>query len=181
MRRILSMFAIGVICTIAPALPAQAALDLSAGYGRGVGGPATSDRNMLNTSSTLAMPLRPGPRGTVIVAIAASLDLGMGNTACLQGAGSSCAQFPSMFSAAALIGWAQHANFARGGRIMAGPALVLNSDTERSGAGLMARADWATPLASRLSVVLGTQGVLAPKWQNSSIGVTSVNVGLRLH
>lgn len=181
MRRTLILFAIGVSCAIAPTLSAQVALDLGAGYGRGMGGPATHDRNMLNMSSTLAMPLRTGPHGALVVAIAASTDVGMSGVACLQAAGVGCMQFPSLFATAALVGWAQDGDLGRGGRIMAGPSLVNMNDRDGWGAGLMAQADWATPIANRLSFVLSTQGVLPPKWLNSSIGVWSFSAGLRLH
>lgn len=181
MKRILLILTAGILCAIAPTLSAQASLDLSVGYGRGVGGPASSDKDMLAMSSTISLALRQGSSSTAVVAIDASLDAGMGGTACLADPGITCAQFPSMFAVSALIGWTQHSDLASGARIMVGPALIYENSNKKPSGGLVARADWATPVAKHLSVVMGAQGSLGPKWYSSRIGVVSVTLGLRVH
>lgn len=181
MRRTLALCAI-VACVIdARVTGAQVALDLGAGYSRGLGGPRASDRNSLALSTVLATPARSGTDRGLILAVSASMDLSMGGTACLAVTGAPCAQFPSLFSIAVLAGWAQSADMSQGGRWLIGPAWVRNSDTEKAGLGMMARVDWAMQFAPHVSVALGAHGGIAPKWQNAHVGVVGASAGLRWH
>lgn len=178
MRYVLGLLLALGLCT--PVLSAQTALDLSVGLGRGLGGSPVLNRTRMALDATVARSaVRLG--GTAIpVAISAYATPLLGGSDCVLLPGAVCGSYPALSSVALLSGWSHHSDFARGPRVLAGPALVWNDGDDSEGLGLMMRADFAESLGSHAAFVFGAQSVIAPKWRGERIATASVTVGVRL-
>lgn len=161
-------------------LPAQTAFDLSIGVGRGMGGGAANDRTLLALDATLARTMRPLGSWAIPVALGAHATPSFGGTACIALPGAGCRQYPNLASVALLSGWSRHADFTRGPRLLAGPAIVWNDGTSSKGLGVMLRADFAESLGRHAALVFGAQSLIAPAWRGERMATASATVGVRL-
>lgn len=177
-------FTIGAFAALllaAPALSAQTALDLSLGVGRGLGVSDVSDRTLLALDATVARTVRRVDSGAIPLALSAHAAPAIQNGDCVALPGAVCRRsFPSLSALALLSGWSRQADFSRGPRLLAGPALVWNDNTSSKGLGMMLRADFAESLGKHAAFVFGAQSVIAPRWRGEHIATGSVTVGLRL-
>ena len=178
MRYVLSSLFALALC--APVLSAQTAVDLAIGLGRGLGGSDVRDRTLLTVDATLARTLRRLEHGAIPIALAAHGTPALDPGDCVALPGAVCGGYPGLGSVAVLTGWSRHADFSRGPRLLAGPAMVWNDGDDSEGLGLMMRADFAESLGSHAAFVFGAQSVIAPKWRGERIATASVTVGVRL-
>lgn len=164
-----------------PALSAQTALDLSLGVGRGLGVSDASDRTLLALDATVARAVKRVESGAIPVAISAHAAPAIQNGDCVALPGAVCRRnFPSLSTVALLSGWSRHADFSRGPRLLAGPAMVWNDDTSSKSVGLMLRADFAESMGKHAAFVFGAQSVIAPRYLGARVATATATVGVRL-
>ena len=165
----------------APVLSAQTALDLSIGVGRGLGVSNADDRTLLALDATVARVVRRVERGAIPVAISAHAAPAIQNGDCVALPGAVCRRnFPSLSSVALLSGWSRQADFSRGPRLLAGPAMVWNDDTSSKGVGFILRADYAESMGRHAAFVFGAQSVIAPRYLGARVATATVTAGVRL-
>lgn len=184
MRHVLTL---GLLLLAAPIhaqdRPTAIAVDFTAGGGRGLGGPRTTDRGFISLGLTAAVPIRTVTRGAIVGALHGSLNGLWSTTDCLADVtipGSGCYQYPSDASLSLLAGWTLRDDQGSGLRVMLGPG-AFNSSNSRLGAGLVARLDGAERLSTRTSVVFWTQLHLPPSPTGERLSVLTLGLGFRAH
>lgn len=155
-------------------------LDVSAGFGAGVGGDFEA-RGGVAFDAVAGLGVGPARRGPVVAALAAGMQGPLGSSDdCVPAPSGGCVpDFLLLYSAAALLGW-ERAN-ARGPslRVLAGPG-YHRADEGGAAFGLQARLDVATAPLLHVALVASVRGAILPNFRGDALGFTAVGLGVRL-